>query len=395
MTTLNEKTYLTIQNWLISLNVPVESKAEHDKVYNLQNNQLQEFIKKENYMRTVLNSITDGIITIDRNCIIDSVNPSVEILFGYTKEELTGKDFSMLATECSRCKHDFLSETCPLAQRLLQDQELLARTKDNKEIIIEVGVSDIDLDNRGLYVFVVRDITKRREAEKIKDEFISVVNHELRTPLTAIKGSLDLVSGGALGEVPEFLNELLTIAKDNSVRLLNIVNDILDTEKITADKLKLNYSVFKISDLINEAVKLNESYAKQYEVQYVITETSDKLINSDYNRLLQVMANLLSNAAKFSPIGENIEIKSEVKNGKIRVSISDKGVGIPAIFRKSIFKKFYQVDSSDIRKRGGTGLGLSISKGLLEKMSGHIDFESEIGQGTTFYFEIPLYIDKT
>ena len=107
------------------------------------------------------------------------------------------------------------------------------------------------------------------------------------------------------------------------------------------------------------------------------------------------MANLLSNAAKFSPIGENIEIKSEVKNEKIRVSISDKGVGIPAIFRKSIFKKFYQVDSSDIRKRGGTGLGLSISKGLLEKMSGHIDFESEPGHGTTFYFEIPLYIDKT
>ena len=94
--------------------------------------------------------------------------------------------------------------------------------------------------------------------------------------------------------------------------------------------------MFKISDLINEAVKLNESYAKQYEVQYLITETSDKSINSDYNRLLQVMANLLSNAAKFSPIGENIEIKSEVKNEKIRVSISDKGVGIPAIFRKSL-----------------------------------------------------------
>jgi PAS domain S-box-containing protein len=237
---------------------------------------------------------------------------------------------------------------------------------------------------------LIWDITETQRVERMKNEFVATVSHELRTPLTSIRGSLGLVSGGAAGKLPERAAALVNMALNNCERLTLLINDILDMEKLESDKQRFDVRRMDVSELVTRSLEENAGFAQSLSVRFVTPEPpcrADILV--DPSRFLQVMANLLSNASKFSPAGSVIEVTARCAQGRVRVAVRDYGKGIPPEFQSRIFQKFSQADSSDSRSRTGTGLGLAISRAIVERLGGHIAFETGPG-GTTFFFELPL-----
>jgi PAS domain S-box-containing protein len=232
---------------------------------------------------------------------------------------------------------------------------------------------------------------ERNKVDRLKNEFVSIVSHELRTPLTSIRGSLGLILGGVAGEVAPNLRKLLDIAHVNSERLVRLINDLLDIDKIASGKMDFNLQWLDLLPLVEQALEANQAYAGQLGVRLVLLRGIEGIkVKVDQDRLMQVMANLLSNAAKFSPKEGVVELAMHRFEGRVRVEVIDHGGGISEEFQRKIFQKFSQEDSSSTRAKGGTGLGLSISKALIEKMGGEIGFTTRPGAGSTFYFDLPL-----
>jgi signal transduction histidine kinase len=225
---------------------------------------------------------------------------------------------------------------------------------------------------------------------------VSAVSHELRTPLTSISGSLGLLASGVLGAVPDKVQSMLNIAHKNARRLTLLINDLLDMEKILAGKMELNMLEQSLLPLVEASVEDNKAYADSYAITLNLqADGTDLCARVDAQRLHQVLTNLISNAVKFSPKNGQVDICLTRRGDRAMISVIDRGPGIAEEFRARIFQKFSQADASDSRQRGGTGLGLSISKAFVERMHGHIDFDSVPGQGATFYATFPLSHDPT
>ncbi len=251
-------------------------------------------------------------------------------------------------------------------------------------------VERVSLQQRTADMKLARDEAER--ASRVKSEFISTVSHELRTPLTAISGALGLIAGGAAGDLPAQAREMVNIAHKNSRRLSFLINDLLDMEKLLAGKLHFDRHVQPLMPLLEQSLTDNQSYAAQFGVRFLLGDrVEDVQVEVDAQRLQQVMANLLSNAAKFSPAGSPVKMGARLRGGTVRVVVSDHGPGIPLEFQSRIFQKFSQADASDTRQKGGTGLGLAISRELIERMGGRMGFESTPGRGARFYFELPVW----
>ncbi|HEY9079483.1 PAS domain S-box protein [Magnetovibrio sp.] len=237
---------------------------------------------------------------------------------------------------------------------------------------------------------VVHDITERKSLEIAKSEFVSTVSHELRTPLTSIKGALGLVVSGALGDIPHKALRMVSIANNNAERLIALVNDILDLEKLQSNKMDMHFEDLDISALVIEGVQANEGFSLENKVLFEIIEPLPNVkVHCDRNRILQVLTNLLSNAAKFSPEESVVHISVENTDGFACVKVADKGPGIPETHREIIFDRFTQIDATDFRNKGGSGLGLSICKSIIDLHNGEISFDTAPGSGTTFYFTLP------
>tara|TARA_R110002049_G_scaffold140930_7_gene302357 strand:+ start:8435 stop:9901 length:1467 start_codon:yes stop_codon:yes gene_type:complete len=232
---------------------------------------------------------------------------------------------------------------------------------------------------------------KTKIAFKAKTEFVSTISHELRTPMTSIKGSLDMVCAGVLGEMSPQMEKVLKIAQRNSTRLTSIINEILDLQKFEAGKVNFDLEPLDVKTMIEDAIDLNQSFAANLKVSLSYENpTDDADVVTDEKRVQQVMSNLLSNAAKFSHAGGRVFVTSEKRGDVVRISVVDEGIGLSESEREKVFDEFSQIDSSDQRVVGGTGLGMNISKRIIEALGGKIDYFKNPGAGTTFYIELPL-----
>lgn len=349
--------------------------------------------ERERYVRLLIANVVDAIVIINQHGLIETFNHAAERTFGYTEEDVLGRNLSMLMPEPHRAAHDGYLEDYERrgeGRSLEQNRELQAVRRNGELFTIELRVSEISHRGERKFIGLVRDITERKRIEQMKSEFVSIVSHELRTPLTSISGALGLINGGAVGEVPPAIGQLLDIAQQNSQRLGLLIDDLLDMEKLIAGQISFQLRAQPLAPLLEEALRANQGYAAQHQVRLEMGEQVAVQVSVDEHRLQQVLANLLSNAAKFSPAGEVVILSSSRRGDRVRVSIRDVGPGIPQTFRQRIFQKFSQADSSDTRQKGGTGLGLAISKELIERMHGRIGFDSELGQGACFWFELPV-----
>lgn len=340
-------------------------------------------------IKAILDNMVDSVITTDQNLNIKSCNLATEKMFDFTTSEIIGLKFNKLllsdnSDEINADNLNIYSTNVNLNFNGLK--------KNGEAFPVEFNVGSIILGNEQLFIIVIRDITIRKEVEKIKNEFISTVSHELRTPLTSIKGSLSLLKEEIFGKMPVETMKLINIADNNSTRLVSLINDILDIERMESGKMELSLEVHNIILIIKEAVECNLPYASQFGVglQFVNNiETINVLV--DKQKIIQVLANLISNAIKFSQTNGVVEVSVEQNGHTVRVSVKDEGIGIPLEYKNKLFQKFVQVDASDTRKKGGTGLGLSICKAIIKKHKGLIDFDSKQNEGSVFYFELQIY----
>ena len=325
---------------------------------------------------------------------VSEVNHAAELLFGFTAAELVGGSVKKLV------RPEFHQEFDRTWGELLKKRESMAGVKirnprrDGIDLICEWTVTPL-VNFRHEVIAVIaqgRDVTAQLEAERMKKEFTSTLSHELRTPLTSIIGSLQLINSGVMGEVDKEVADLTQVAERNGQRLLDLINDLLDIEKIESGKLALAPEVMAVDDLVREAIVLNKAFAERFKVSFEARGSlPDHKVFADRKRLLQVMTNLLSNAAKFSPEAGVVEITAEDAGRNVRVAVHDRGSGIPEAFRNRMFGRFTQADSTATRQKGGSGLGLAICKRLIELMSGRIGFEPRAGGGSTFWFELPRH----
>ncbi|OWK29937.1 ATP-binding protein [Sphingomonas mucosissima] len=341
--------------------------------------------------QAILDSAMDGIFILNPSGSIESMNRAAARMFGYTPDELLRRDIGML----------FETQPPPgqvaaylRSMRLVSGEpgmihEVQSRHNNGEIFACDVAVSAVALSDGVHYVAVARDITERKRAERVKGEFVATVSHELRTPLTSISGSLGLLVGGAGGALPDKAQRLIHIARDNADRLIRLINDILDIEKVDSGRMTFSNRYLDLAPLLQQAVDLHQGYAEKYQVTlHLESIPAGTFVWADPDRLMQVFANLISNAIKFSFRGETVRIAVETGRGQHRISIIDRGRGIDEAFRKRIFQRFSQSDSSDAREKGGTGLGLSIVKDIVTRLGGSIDFVSEPGEGTCFRVDL-------
>lgn len=354
-------------------------------------------MEQKERLRSVIDTALDAIIVINERGIIESSNAATFKIFGYTSEELVGNNVNMLMPEPYHTQHDgYLKRFIDtgVAHVIGIGREVAGLRKDGSTFPMELSVGEMRSGNERKFTGMVRDITERQKVDRLKNDFVSTVSHELRTPLTSIRGSLGLVLGGVTGEIPAQSKSLLDIAYKNTERLVRLINDILDISKIESGKMSFEMKPQLLMPILEQAIESNRSYGEQYGVTFRLLSILPQVkINIDHDRLTQVMANLLSNAAKFSPQNGQVEISVTQSQDQIRVSVKDHGAGIPDIFRSKIFQKFSQADGSDTKQKGGTGLGLTITKAMIEKMGGTMGFDSQVGVGSSFYFELPEWIE--
>jgi len=340
----------------------------------------------------LLDSVADGICGVDRRGQVSFANPAAIRLLGSTASELIGKAVHELlhgaAREGRRCADD-----CPLRRATGHQMPALGEDTiyrgDGTSFPAEYALTPIlDQGRFSGSVLSFRDISQRYALDRLKDEFISTVSHELRTPLTSIRGALGLLSSGILGKVNDKAANLLRIALTNSDRLVRLINDILDLERIQSGREPLAFRPVHLEEIVRQAIDGMQPVAEAAGVQ-LIHDTTQVEIAADADRLLQVLTNLLSNAVKFSPPNSTISVMLRPGVTGVTLSVIDQGRGIPADKLEAIFGRFQQVDASDSRQKGGSGLGLAICRTIVLQHSGRIWAERNPVRGSTFRVFLP------
>ena len=337
----------------------------------------------------LLESANDLIQSVSPTGRFQFVNRAWKDTLGYSQEEVSRLNLWKVIHRDHHARYTEILRAILAGDRETERVEVAFVTKSGAEIYVEGSLNCRFVDGhpvatRGIF----RDITERKMIDRMKQEFISTVSHELRTPLTSIIASLGLLESGRLD--PDRSRELISVAHRNGLRLLQLINDLLDLQKLALGKISYRTQSIEVDGLIEDAVDSIASFAESFEIDLVREEIeSDLEVFADRDRLIQVLNNLISNAIKFSSSGDRVTVGAQRRGPRVVLSVADNGPGIPKAFEKRLFEQFTQVDSSATRKSGGSGLGLSIVKGLVEGMGGEIHLETELGQGTTFYVFLP------
>lgn len=342
----------------------------------------------------IIDSAQDAFIAIDPDGHITDWNPAAARMFGWSREEAIGKSYiELLVPQRFQSQQlDALaaargSDSAAFGHRL---QRTLIR-RDGEELVVEATISR---PANAMFSAFLHDISERRQVEEMKNEFIATVSHELRTPMTSIRASLSMLADGGAGELPQDVQLLVNIAYQSSERLVRLVNDVLDIEKIEAGKMEFRNDELPVGPLLDDALNAVRGSAAQRPVELAREgEAAGLKVRGDHDRLVQVLVNLLSNAIKYSPQYNCVTLACEGTPEGVRLSVSDNGSGIPEAFHSRVFAKFAQADSSDTRLKGGTGLGLAICRAIVEQHGGKIGFETEEGVGTTFHVTLPALAD--
>ncbi len=401
-------------------------RAEKEQLaLELREREAREIARAESRFRKLLEAAPDAIIEVDCDGRIVLQNAITEKLFGYSREELLGLSVETLIPESLHSRHKEHRESFvahPVTRPMGHGLTLLGKRKDGSLFPVEISLSPLESDDGLRVTAVIRDVSERQHAQeqiramneqftaalseknqqlelrnqevergtRLKSEFLASMSHELRTPLHTIIGFSQLLAEqnhGALNEKQHgFLNHVL----QDSKHLLALINDILDLSKVEAGELELSPVVFDFTTALNEVLSSLQTVASTKELRIENRSTVTLLLNAERVRFKEILYNLLSNAAKFTPSSGKIWIDAEIEGSFLCISVTDTGVGIPASEHETIFSKFVQVGATSKGVREGTGLGLSITKRLVELHGGRIWVESEIGKGSRFCFTLPL-----
>lgn len=352
---------------------------------------LLEHEDRERVFGAAVQSSQDAIVTKTLDGTVTGWNPAAERLFGYAAEEIVGKSIDMIVPEERRTElHDILARIGRGYR--IEHHETIRLAKGGKRIDVSLSISPIKSPSGEIVgaCKIARDVTEKKRIERMKDEFIATVSHELRTPVTTIAGPLGLLVGGAVGEMPDKVKRLVTMAHGNCTRLTQLVSDMLDLDRIESGNMPFDLRFVRIKKVVEQAIELNLPLAEKFGVQVRLDANAvDAAVRTDRERLMQVLANLLSNAVKFSPRGSEAVVSIDLLDKDIRIAVRDRGPGIPKDFKTLIFNKFVQVDATDARQKGGTGLGLSIVEQTMARLGGKVDHVAAPSGGTIFYVDLP------
>jgi len=347
----------------------------------------------------VVDSVGEGIYGVDPDGMITFVNPAAAQALGYVAHDLTGRDAHMTFHARGPGGQLLPKDQCYITEAvregLVSTAEDDSYVRSDGEILpVEVTTTPLTEEDHVLGAVVIfRDVTHRREVERLKSEFVSMVSHELRTPLTAIQGSLGLISGGALGPLPAPATRMLEIASISAHRLNRLVDDILDIERIESGGLVLQPGRQHARTVIEAAVEQMQVLAAEADVRMRVGAVSGA-VHADPDRAAQTLINLIGNALKFSYPGGLVEISARAEDDVVEFMVTDEGRGIPGDRLERIFNRFEQVDSSDAREKGGFGLGLAISRSLVERSGGRIWATNNPDRGATLHFTLPRVADE-
>ena len=341
--------------------------------------------------RLAVEACPSGIIVVDSDGAIVMINNEVERLFGYCRAELLGRPVELLLPQELLSKNDRKGFAIhPDARQLGTGRDFRARRKDGSEFPIEVGLNPIQIGDNALVLGAIVDIGERKRLERLQDEFVSTVSHELRTPMTSIAGSLGLLAGGGAGKLPKSATRLVAIAQANCQRLVRLVNDILDIKKLESGLMPFHFQRCEAYSLLEKTIETNHVIADGYGVRIRLDASPEDIdIQVDPDRFAQVITNLLSNALKFSPSGEEVVVAIERHSNHVRITVRDHGAGIPTEFKPRVFEKFAQANATIRHEKEGTGLGLSIVRQIVMRMHGQVGFDDAPSGGTVFYVDLP------
>jgi PAS domain S-box-containing protein len=344
----------------------------------------------ERRWRSLLDNVQLIVVGLDRSGNINYVNPFFLDLTGYTSAEVLGKNWfeNFIPRSHQQSIQTVFSEVLTDNAYPYYRNAILTKSGEERFIGWNNTMLQDSMENIIDTISIGEDITERQKIERIKDEFIGIVSHELRTPLTAIQMSLGLIKTGVYDQKPEKARRMIEIALLDTNRLVNLVNDILDLERLDSGRAVFEKTLCQAADLIQQAIDGIQAIATQQQISLIVTPTDVK-VWAAADAIVQTLTNLLSNAIKFSPPQSAIHLSASSQIDGVQFQVSDRGRGIPTEKLELIFGRFQQVDGSDSREKGGTGLGLAICRSIIERHGGKIWVESSLGAGSTFFFTLP------
>lgn len=354
--------------------------------------------RQEQWSKTILQSIGDAVISTDKDSLIRFINPVAEQLTGWKQEDVLTQPINrVLKFFDENMKNMFQFKFDTVKQReneVIRSEKLILINKSGSKVPIQVSISPIRDSKYYLtgIVIVFTDISFRKEIEKLRHEYIATISHDLKTPLTSINGALFLLKGTYSNDFPKDVRSLIDIAYRSGNNMLKLVKDIINVEQIESGELEFIFDKYELISGIEQIISESNMLEKQFNVSFIFLHQQEKLfVETDELRLKQVLTNLLSNAAKFSPDGGEIKISTIEKSNFIVISIHDDGGGIPDEYQDKVFNKFAQAENLEKRQEGGSGLGLSICKSIMNNLHGKIYFSSSKLDGTTFFIEVPIF----
>lgn len=370
--------------------------AKLDRVFHRMANQLREAVSKE---RVILENASDCICSFDSRLKFVSANPACEELFGLTADEMIYTNFFDYVDQVSKDEaRAYLDRVKDGANEKALTLTINRSDGEQREVLWSAqwaqqeGTDDRvkgDRSKDGVLISIFHDVTDERAAERLKQEVVAMVTHDLRTPLTTVQNYLQFLGDGIYGDVSEKATKYLPGALRSSERMMRLIGDLLDIEKVKSGMMEMNRERISLQKVFESTVEQSAGYAHELGVSLRF-EATNTMVNADEQMLLRILANLVSNAIKFSPKGGTVKLSVKSNNEVVTVTVEDQGVGLPADMLDSVFDRFQQAPNQTSRTRGGSGLGLAICKALVELHGGKIWAESQLNQGTQFRFELPV-----